>query len=76
MALTINHDAGAMTSTVCDTTATRQPDGTWTVTGRDGVYDYNQAITAMTVDELLASGVPAADPLVQMLESELGEVSE
>ena len=74
MALTIDDDR--MTSDECDTVATRRPDGRWTVTGRQGVYDHNQAITALTVDELRASGVPASDPLVQMLESELGEVSE
>jgi hypothetical protein len=62
-----------MTSDECDTVATRRPDGRWTVTGRPGVYDRNQAITAMTVDELRASGVPATDPLVQMLEAELRE---
>ena len=76
MSLTIDDDAGRMTSTMCDATATRQPDGRWTVTGRPGAYDRNQAITALTIDELRASGVPASDPLVQMLESELGEVSE
>ena len=74
MALTIDDDR--MTSDECDTVATRRPDGRWTVTGRPGVYDHNQAVTALTVDELRASGVPAADPLVQMLESELREVSE
>ncbi|MFD1546971.1 hypothetical protein [Nonomuraea guangzhouensis] len=76
MALTIDPKAGRMSSTACDTMATRSPDGTWTVTGREGVYDYNHAITALTVDELRASGVPASDPLVQMLESELREASE
>lgn len=74
MGLTIDDDR--MTSDECDTVAIRRPDGGWTVTGRPGVYDRNQAITALTVDELRASGVPASDPLVQMLESELGEVSE
>ena len=74
MSLLITDDR--MSSELCDTVATRREDGRWTVTGRTGVYDYNQAITALTVDELRASGVPASDPLVQMLESELGEVSE
>ena len=74
MALLITDDR--MSSDLCATVATRRDDGRWTVTGRQGVYDRNQAITALTVDELRASGVPAADPLVKMLESELGEVSE
>lgn len=71
MALTITDDR--MTSDECDTVATRRPDGRWTVTGRQGVYDYNQAITAMTLAEWYAAGKTAADPRVQGWEAELRE---
>lgn len=71
MAFEINDDAGVMAGDGYDTTATRQPDGRWTVTGRAGSYTRNQAITAMCVAERLASGRSPDDPFVQGWEAEL-----
>lgn len=69
MAIEIND--GFMVSDECETRADRWPDGGWTVTGRRGVYSRNQAITALTVAELLATGDEADSPLVRTLEAEL-----
>ncbi|HEY9369932.1 hypothetical protein [Streptomyces sp.] len=71
MALTIDDDAGRMVSDECATRADRWPDGAWTVTGRRGVYSRNQAITAMTIAELLATWDEPDSPLVRTLEAEL-----
>lgn len=72
MALTVDDDAGEMASSRCDMTATRLPDGRWTVSGRPGTtYDRNQAITALTIAEALADGYPSDHLLVQALEAEL-----
>lgn len=40
---------------------------------RDGVddADRNQAITALTIEEMKAAGVPADDPRIRSLEEEL-----
>lgn len=73
MACTINDEIGRMVSDECDTTATRQPDGRWTVSGRDGAYTRGQAITAMVLAERYAAGVGADDVFVQGWEAELRE---
>lgn len=53
-----------MTSEDFDTVAERQPDGSWTVTGYLGrAFDRNQAITAMTLAEALATNPPPDSPL-------------
>ena len=72
MPLHVDDDAGRMWTDMCDTVALLGPDG-WTVTGRDGVYDRNQAISAMTVAEALATGLTVDHPLVRTLEAELEE---
>ena len=71
MALLITDDR--MSSDLCATVATRRDDGRWTVTGRPGAYDRNQAITAMTLAEEYASGKTIEDPFVQGWEAELEE---
>ncbi|MFF0864191.1 hypothetical protein ACFYUV_20700 [Nonomuraea sp. NPDC003560] len=71
MGFTIDDDAGRMVSDECETVAVRWPDRGWTVTGRRGVYSRNQAISAMTVAELLATGDEPDSPLVRTLEAEL-----
>jgi hypothetical protein len=73
VALTFDDTAGLMTSSLCDTTATRQTDGRWTVSGRDGTYDRNAAITAMLLAERRAAGAGADDVFVQGWEAELRE---
>ena len=73
MALRIDDLAGVMVSEECDAKAVRDGDGRWTVTGRDGTYSRNQAITAMTIAEALARGCDADDLLVQTLEAELDD---
>jgi len=52
-------------------TATRQPDGRWQVTDQPGCYDRNQAITALTITELLRAGYRADHPVVRALQEEL-----
>jgi hypothetical protein len=52
-------------------TARERADGWWEVTHWPRLFDRNQAITALTVTELLASGYPADDPLVTALAEEL-----
>ena len=71
MAVAIDEAAGRMVSDECGTVAVRQPGGSWAVTGRAGRYDRNQAITALTVAELLATGDEPDSPLVRALEDEL-----
>jgi hypothetical protein len=71
MAIKIDDEAGRMVSDECAAVARRWPDGAWTVTGRRGVYSRNQAITAMTIAELLATGDEADTPLVRTLVAEL-----
>ena len=73
MVTTIDDLAGRMWSDESDTVAELQSDGSWTVTGRDGRYDRNQAITAMVLAESYANGTPADDPFVQGWEAELKE---
>lgn len=52
-------------------TATQRPDGWWDVSYWPRYFDRNQAITALTVTELLSAGYPADDPLVSALREEL-----
>jgi hypothetical protein len=52
-------------------TARRRPDGWWTVSYWPRFYDRNQAITALTVTELLETGHRSDDPIVVALRSEL-----
>ena len=52
-------------------TATEQAGGWWEVTCWPRFFDCNQAITALTVTELLESGRDSGDPLVATLREEL-----
>jgi hypothetical protein len=52
-------------------TATERAGGWWEVTYWPRFFDRNQAITALTVTELLESGRDSDDPLVAALREEL-----
>ena len=52
-------------------TATERAGGRWEVTFWPRFFDRNQAITALTVTELLESGRDADDPVVAALREEL-----
>ena len=52
-------------------TATERAGGWWEVTHWPRFFDRNQAITALTVTELLESGRDSSDPLVAALCDEL-----
>jgi hypothetical protein len=52
-------------------TATERAGGWWEVTYWPRFFDRNQAITALTVTELLESGRDSNDPLVAALREEL-----
>ena len=52
-------------------TATERVGGWWEVTRWPRFFDRNQAITALTVTELLESGRDNNDPLVAVLREEL-----
>lgn len=52
-------------------TATERAGGWWEVTYWPRFFDRNQAITALTVTELLESGRDADDPVVAALREEL-----
>ena len=52
-------------------TATERAGGWWQVTYWPRFFDRNQAITALTVTELLESGRDSNDPLVAALRHEL-----
>jgi hypothetical protein len=52
-------------------TARRRADGWWEVGHWPRFSDRNQAITALTITELLASGQNSDDPLVLPLRGEL-----
>jgi hypothetical protein len=52
-------------------TAWQQPNGWWEVTNWPRFFDRNQAITALTVTELLETGRANDDPLVIALREEL-----
>ena len=52
-------------------TARKQADGWWEVSHWPRFFDRNQAITALTVTELLESGRDGSDPVVKALREEL-----
>lgn len=52
-------------------TATERAGGWWEVTCRPRFFDRNQAITALTVAELLENGRDSSDPVVAALCDEL-----
>ena len=52
-------------------TARHRGDGWWEVTYWPRFFDRNQAITALTVTELLETGYGKGDPLVLVLREEL-----
>jgi hypothetical protein len=52
-------------------TASERGCGWWEVTYWPRFFDRNQAITALTITELLESGYPSDDPLVLALREEL-----
>jgi hypothetical protein len=52
-------------------TARERSDGWWEVTHWPRFFDRNQAITALTVTELLATGHSVDDPLMTALREEL-----
>ena len=52
-------------------TATERVDGWWEVSHWPRFFDRNQAITALTVTELLESGRDSNDPVVMALREEL-----
>jgi hypothetical protein len=52
-------------------TARRRPDGWWEVSYWPRFFDRNQAITALTVTELLDGGRDSDDPVVRALREEL-----
>jgi len=52
-------------------TATERGGGWWAVTHWPRVFDRNQAITALTVTELLESGRDSNEPVVVALRQEL-----
>jgi hypothetical protein len=52
-------------------TASRRPGGWWEVGHWPRFFDRNQAITALTITELLDSGCDTNDPLVRALRQEL-----
>ena len=51
--------------------ATRRPGGRWEVSHWPRFFDRDQAVTALTITELLESGHSAGDPLVAALREEL-----
>jgi hypothetical protein len=52
-------------------TATERPGGWWEVTYWPRFFDRNQAITALTITELLESGRDSNDPVMTALRQEL-----
>jgi hypothetical protein len=52
-------------------TARKRPDGWWEVSYWPRFFDRNQAITALTITELLDSGLDSNDPVVRALREEL-----
>ena len=52
-------------------TATERPGGWWEVTYWPRFFDHNQAITALTVTELLENGRDSNDPVVAALRPEI-----
>lgn len=60
--MTLRITDNAITSDECSEIALREEDGSWTVTGRPGRYDRNQAISAMSIAEVHAQNPPVGDP--------------
>ncbi len=60
------HDGGRTIST-----ARRRAGGWWEVSHWPRFFDRNQAITALTVTELLEAGRDSTDPVVMALHEEL-----
>lgn len=57
--MAINVTTNKMTSNITDVVAVRQPNGRWTVTGRDGQeYDDNLATLAMLLAQHATRGLP------------------
>lgn len=52
-------------------TAWRRPGGWWEMSCWPRFFDRDQAITALTITELLEAGRPSDDPLVLALREEL-----
>jgi hypothetical protein len=52
-------------------TARKRADGWWEVSHWPRFFDHDQAITALTVTELLESGRDSSDPVVKALREEL-----
>ena len=52
-------------------TARKRADGWWEVSYWPRFFDRNQAITALTITELLDSGLDSNDPVVRALREEL-----
>jgi hypothetical protein len=52
-------------------TARKRADGWWEVTFWPRFFDRNQAITALTITELLNSGRDSKDPVIRALREEL-----
>jgi hypothetical protein len=53
-------------------TARKRDDGWWEISSWPRLLDRNQAVTALTITELLESGYPGSHPLVAELRKELG----
>ncbi len=60
-----------MTGHAITATACKQPGGRWQVTGYPALLDRNQAITALTVIELIHACHHDNDPIVTALRNEL-----
>jgi hypothetical protein len=74
MTITINDDEGVMALDVGGdviATARERAGGWWEVTGWPRFFDRDQAITALTITELLETGRTRDDPLVTALREEL-----
>jgi hypothetical protein len=74
--MTIRITANRMTGDRSGHVADRLPDGRWTVTSHPGHrFDLNQAITALTLAEILSTAPPPGDPMwlhIAAWQSELG----
>jgi hypothetical protein len=74
MTITINDDEGIMVLEVNGeviATARERTGGWWEVSGWPRFFDRNQAITALTITELLETGRTRDDPLITALREEL-----
>jgi hypothetical protein len=72
MPIKINGDSmGLEIDTTVLATPRKEADDRWEVSHWQRFFDCNQAITALTIAELLKSGYDSADPLVLALHEEL-----